>query len=131
MSFLGMLFIALGAASGALSRFFVTQMFSQVWLLGRFPIGVFLVNFLGSFCIGLFFGNSVNREFKFFWSHFLKIGFLGSFTTFSAFSEETYNIARQSNVLAAVYVVLSVGLSILSYSAGNYLSFKLGYKLAE
>lgn len=121
---LGLFLIAIGASGGALSRFFVTQLFANILWLGRFPLGVLLVNIFGSFLMGFFFGNLFIRENNIFWVYCFKIGFLGSFTTFSAFSEETYHLAKQSQSLAFIYVLASVILSIGAYVAGSYFYLK-------
>lgn len=84
--------------------------------LGRaFPYGTLAVNVLGSLLMGflyvwLFDRLNVGPA----WRAFLLIGFLGSFTTFSAFSIETLNLIEQGawartvvNVTASVVVCIS------------------------
>ena len=90
--------IGTGGALGALSRYW---MYNGVHaLLGRsFPYGTLTVNVLGSLAIGflyvwLFDRLNVGSD----WRAFLVVGFLGAFTTFSAFSIETLNLMQQGSM---------------------------------
>ncbi len=89
--------IGTGGALGALSRYW---MYNGVHaLLGRnFPYGTLTVNVIGSLAIGflyvwLFDRLNVGSD----WRAFLVVGFLGAFTTFSAFSIETLNLLQQGS----------------------------------
>ncbi len=89
--------IGTGGALGALSRYW---MYNGVHaLLGRnFPYGTLTVNVIGSLAIGflyvwLFDRLNVGSD----WRAFLVVGFLGAFTTFSAFSIETLNLMQQGS----------------------------------
>jgi len=90
--------IGTGGALGALSRYW---MYNGVHaLLGRsFPYGTLTVNVFGSLAIGflyvwLFDRLNVGSD----WRAFLVVGFLGAFTTFSAFSIETLNLLQQGSI---------------------------------
>ena len=90
--------IGTGGALGALSRYW---MYNGVHaLFGRnFPYGTLTVNVLGSLAIGflyvwLFDRLNVGSD----WRAFLVVGFLGAFTTFSAFSIETLNLMQQGSM---------------------------------
>jgi CrcB protein len=48
------------------------------------PVGIFAINVLGSFLIGLTLGSSEH------WHDLLAIGFIGSFTTWSTFMLDLY-----------------------------------------
>jgi CrcB protein len=73
--------IAIGAAFGAPARFLIDNQFRK---FTDKPVGIFLINVLGSFLIGLTVGTS-NQ-----WHDFLAIGFLGAFTTWSTFMLDIY-----------------------------------------
>jgi CrcB protein len=73
--------IALGAALGAPARFLIDNQFRK---FTDKPVGIFLVNVLGSFLIGLTVGTGSD------WHDFLAIGFLGAFTTWSTFMLDIY-----------------------------------------
>jgi fluoride exporter len=89
--------VAAGGALGSLCRFAVAEFISLG--VGASPLtAVFAINALGSFFAGmvaslLVGGNSSGL------SLFLLVGFLGGFTTFSAFSLETIRLLEQGRYL--------------------------------
>ena len=90
--------------------------------MGAFPLGVIVVNVLGSLMMGALFvllaRNSLTHL-----NPFLMTGVLGGFTTFSAFSLEAMTLwDRGEPGLAALYVGLSVTLSIAALAAGAVLA---------
>ena len=99
--------IALGGAVGAMSRFLLTT-----WLFvpGQFPWPTLLINFAGSFGIGLLWGVGFQQPWFETWGRYLLVvGVLGGFTTFSAFSLETVGLVEGGRVPEAVaYVMASV-----------------------
>lgn len=111
--------VALGGAAGSVCRYFVGLW--AVRLLGfAFPWGTFAVNVAGSFAIGLF-AEMVARKFSA--SAELRLllitGFLGGFTTFSAFSLDAISLFERGEPLSSLtYVTASVGLAILAVFAG-------------
>jgi CrcB protein len=83
--FLNILFVILGGSLGAVSRFTIGTQIDKLFST-TFPVGIFFVNLLGCFIIGLVmsaFQNKIidNDNLKI----FLIVGFLGSLTTFSTF----------------------------------------------
>lgn len=101
------LFIALGGSVGAVARYGLSS-----YVLGAvnevFPWGTLVVNLSGSFLMGVFvevFEQSIvptNLR------SLITIGFLGAFTTFSAFSMETVALLRDGEFrLATANVLLS------------------------
>jgi fluoride exporter len=111
--------VALGGALGSVARLAVSQGVSR--LLGDgFPYGILTVNILGSFAMGLVtavfmrkLDGSQSLQF------FLTTGFLGGFTTFSAFSFDVLKLVNGGQSSSAMtYVLLSVGLSIAAVFAG-------------
>tara|TARA_Y100001970_G_scaffold19338_1_gene21745 strand:- start:38742 stop:39107 length:366 start_codon:yes stop_codon:yes gene_type:complete len=106
------LLICLGGSLGALSRFFLAEMLHKVTIF-NIPIGILSVNLLGCFLIGLLI-NSLNSEYKEIYNPLLFVGFLGAFTTFSAFSKEAMDLITSGNLfLAFLYVLLSVLLCLV------------------
>ena len=100
--------VALGGALGALARYGV-----GVWFYSadqRLPWHTLAVNVFGSFLMGICFVLIMERgripdELR----PLLMTGFLGAFTTFSAFSLETFGLLHEGHVVTALfYVLLSV-----------------------
>ncbi len=91
------LLIALGGALGSVTRFFLSGVVANHFG-GTFPWGTLIVNVSGSFAIG-FFATLTAPEGRFFASgptrQFFMTGLLGGYTTFSSFSLQTLNLARE------------------------------------
>lgn len=84
----------------------------------QFPLGTFLVNLIGCFCIGCLFGMIERWQWGAEWRLFLVTGLLGGFTTFSAFSAETLQLIRAGNSITAIIyvlgsVIIGLGLAFL------------------
>ena len=114
--------VALGGAIGASLR----------WLMGvailrgtgpmEFPVAILSANVIGSFLMGVFVVAAAQRGLTHL-SPFVMTGLLGGFTTFSAFSLETMTlIERGATEQAALYIVLSVGLSVGGLALGLFLA---------
>ena len=73
--------VALGAALGAPARFIIDNRFRKVT---DQPFGIFAINVVGSFLIGLTLGSTEQ------WHDFLAVGFIGAFTTWSTFMLDLY-----------------------------------------
>ncbi len=112
------LWVALGGAAGAAARFAVTQWTGVRWGW-TFPWGTFAVNLTGSLAIGLVMTLLLAREADPAYRLLLVTGFLGGYTTFSAFSFEVLGLleARRWDV-AALYVAASVVLGLLASLLG-------------
>jgi CrcB protein len=112
-------YIALGSAIGGVSRYLVGG-FMQRLVAGTFPVGTLLINVTGSFLLGLILRYGVETstltpEMR----AFLTIGVCGGYTTFSTFSYETVALAEDGQFArAALYVALSVGLSLVATFLG-------------
>jgi fluoride exporter len=76
---------------------------------GTFPVGVLVVNLLGSFLLGLYLARREAAITARWWLQFWAIGALGSFTTFSAFSLDMVYLLEAGRPLAAGgYVTASI-----------------------
>ena len=117
-----LLLVSLGGALGAPSRFILSSLFQN-----SFPFGTLIVNISGSFLIGVFAVSIKNFNIlsEDIFKYFLMTGFLGSFTTFSAFSIEIVNLYNLGNYYyTALYVVATLTLNVLAVFIG-YNIFKL------
>ena len=101
--------VAIGAfgALGALARWSVQQAVPRP---GQVPWGTFTVNVLGAVLAGLLVGLFARRISAPMWvEEAIFIGFLGGFTTFSAFSLETALLLERGAVVTGVaYAIGSV-----------------------
>src|SRR5438105_5594788 len=110
---LSYILVAVGGALGSVARFWFSGLVSRHF--GEtFPWGTLLVNVSGSFAIGLFFtltepeGSWLVRPS---WRELVMVGICGGYTTFSSFSLQTLNLARDGEWLyAGSNAVLSLAL---------------------
>jgi CrcB protein len=103
--------IALGGALGAVLRY-SSSLFFSLHLPNKPYISTLLVNVFGSLLIGLFYYLSELFDVKETFRLFFVVGFLGSLTTFSAFSYEFMNMVNEKSfLLAANYIILNISLS--------------------
>nr|WP_045235295.1 fluoride efflux transporter CrcB [Deinococcus pimensis] len=112
-----------GGALGALARFLVGALSAALVArsaLAGWPWATLGVNVLGSFLLSLLVTLVSRGLVDPRWRLWLGTGFLGAFTTFSTFSLEADDLARRGEPgVAALYVVLSVGLGLLGVLAGR------------
>lgn len=117
------LLVGSGGAVGAVTRYWLSSISYQRFGHG-FPYGTLIVNFSGSLVIGFLYFWLVNRfaldaELR----ALLIVGFLGAFTTFSAFSVETLILLEQGAWMKGLaYVGLSVTLCLAAAGAGMWLA---------
>ena len=111
-----LILVALGGAAGSVLRYLVSLLGLALFGAG-FPWGTLAVNVLGSGVIGVLAGLGVQGGVR----NLLVPGFLGGFTTFSAFSLETTLLWERAPLLAAVYAAVSVGLGAAACALGFWL----------
>ena len=107
--------LGLAGALGTLARYWVGVV--SVAALGTsYPFGTFFVNVLGSFLFGLAMGlPQIPAE----WRIILLAGFLGGFTTFSAFAFENQQLLEQHQYIAfTIHIVGQNFLGIIAVLAG-------------
>lgn len=111
--------IALGGALGSLVRHFVSAGIYGVTGTA-FPWGIFVVNVLGGFLMGLIVElGALKLNYSPELRAFLTTGILGGFTTFSAFSLDAALLIERGDLLsAALYMTGSVVLSVLALFGG-------------
>lgn len=110
-----LLWIGLGGFLGAIARYGVYQFIRTQESLARFPVATLMVNTVGCFLIGalmvLIERSSLHQKELYLVT---VVGFLGAFTTFSAFGYETLELYKNSGSVAVLInisanVILGVG----------------------
>ncbi|WP_346297677.1 fluoride efflux transporter CrcB [Geoglobus acetivorans] len=108
-------YVALGGMFGALARYVLSGLIQN----GRyFPAGTLGVNVIGSFFLGFFMFSSeyfglFSQEVR----AFIAIGFLGSFTTMSTFSYESFRLLSEGNL---IYFLANILLNVAGCIAAVY-----------
>lgn len=112
-------FIALGSAIGGVSRYLLGGAIQRL-AGGPFPWGTLVVNVVGSLLLGFLLRYSVTiPAFSPALRVGLTVGLCGGFTTFSTFSVEVVSFLEAGDYRrAALYVALSVGLSVAAVALG-------------
>jgi len=111
--------IAAGGAIGAVLRYLIAvRVYSFLGI--DLPYGTLTVNLLGTFLLGIVLGlvehrGALGPELR----SFLTIGLLGGMTTFSTFTYESWEFARDGEpVRAALNVLLSLVGAFVLFTAG-------------
>jgi CrcB protein len=105
-----LLLVAAGGAAGCVLRYATGLLVAPQTIAWRFPVATFIVNVAGCLIAGLLIGLAENRAFL---TPDVRIvlftGFLGGFTTFSAFGVEAVSLLEKGELAVAIgYVSLSV-----------------------
>lgn len=115
------LLIGAGSFIGGVFRYLISLII-QSKTATTFPLSTLTVNLIGCFLIGLVFGLFDKGELSDEWKWFLATGLLGGFTTFSAFSNETFILFREGNLTYAfLYIFLNVFIGLTL----TYLAYKI------
>lgn len=117
-----LLLVAAGGAAGSASRYLISSAALRAFGPG-FPVGTLIVNVAGCLMMGLM---AALLAFRFNLSEPLRLllatGFLGGFTTFSAFALDFAVLWERGEMgLAFLYAVVSVLVSLAALFAGLWL----------
>lgn len=118
------LLVGIAGALGAICRVGIGEL---TGVSTNFPVATFAVNMLGTFLLcflsaGVIQLITVNEEVR----TAITTGFLGSFTTFSAFSMETLTLFQNSNLmLALLYIAGSMIGGLMFGIAGMRIGWKV------
>ncbi len=111
--------VAIGGALGAVSRYLTGIAFTRLGL-SEFPYATLFVNVSGSFLIGIAYIFLVDLQGEMGkYTPLIITGFLGGYTTFSAFSLEFWLMYQQGRVVESMFYALSsASLSIVAIFLG-------------
>jgi|SRR5215475_7236125 len=118
--------VAAGSVLGGVSRYLASLLIANAPGL---PWATLFVNVTGSFIIG-FYATISGPDGRLFASaqqrQFVMTGFCGGYTTFSAFSLETFNLWRSGSIgTAAAYIAISSVCWLLAVWFGHLLATRL------
>jgi CrcB protein len=127
------LWVAIGGAIGSVARFWFGNL-AAATLGAAFPWGTLLINVLGSFVISFFSGLTGSGH-RFAMSSdariFVTVGLCGGFTTFSSFSLQTVELARNGQAgRAALYVAASVIICLAACAFGVWAASAINQQMA-
>lgn len=119
--------IGLGGFVGAILRHVIGGLVQSGAGNSAFPWGTLTVNLLGCLGVGLLAELGESRGFLTpEMRGLLIVGFLGGFTTFSTFANETLNAVRDAAVgIALLNVMASVGLALVAVWAGRLIAHNI------
>ena len=130
---LNIFLIATGGALGSVARYLFSESIIHLIRIQNyfknfpthFPLATFSVNVVGSLLAGViyYFVIKYFDNFDLKMKNLLMVGFLGGFTTFSAFSLDFFRLFTAGQInLALIYALSSVTISILALFFGFYLT---------
>ncbi|KOS59859.1 CrcB family protein [Lysinibacillus agricola] len=107
-----MIVIGIGGFLGALTRFYLGK-----WIAHTYLWATFFINISGSFALGFLFALQPS---DWLW-HFIGIGFLGAYTTFSTFGFESLQLLEQTKWKQAIVYICTTVLFGLLFAALGFL----------
>ena len=119
------LLIGIGGFIGSILRYLASGYAQQISRTIDFPYGTLVVNVIGCFVIGFLSQLAEDRGVFTNQSRlFVFAGFLGGFTTFSSFGNETLNLMRDSQMMNAfVNIGANVVLGLFAVWLGRTVSY--------
>jgi len=120
-----LIIIGIGGFLGSITRYLFFLLDEKFYSHTRYPMGTLFVNLIGSFLIGIALGLSVKYNLfnRGSFSHFLFVtGFLGSFSTFSTFSQDSFQLLTDGHY---IFLITAILLNVV----GGIMLTALGYFL--
>ena len=119
------LIVGIGSFIGGILRYWISGWIQSGVL--TFPLGTLSVNFIGSLILSLIMYVSehvglFSEEVRIFWT----IGLLGSFTTMSAFSYESFRLLEQNeHILFGLNIAITLMLTLAAVYIGKLIVLNL------
>ncbi|MCX7921907.1 MAG: fluoride efflux transporter CrcB [Clostridia bacterium] len=108
------LIVGIGGTLGSITRFALGKLIT-IRVTGRLPIGTFLINVSGALLLGIVVNIRADKTVYL----LLADGFLGAYTTFSAFMYEGFSLFSEKRTLNTLtYVVSSLIMGIIAFWLG-------------
>lgn len=104
---------------------------AQAWFGRDFPLGTLVVNVSGCLAMGFLITMfattlAVHEEYRL----AVLVGLLGGYTTFSSFGRDTIELVNNGQLgRAALYVLLSVSLSLIAVWGGSAIATRLNHAI--
>ena len=113
---MNILLIGIGGGFGAIARYFFSIIVSK-FDDSAFPFATFTVNVIGCLIVGYIIAAGLNS--KDFINNFFVIGFLGSFTTMSAFSNQTLELFSSNQpFIGFLYIISTIAFTLTATYIG-------------
>ena len=109
--------IGLGGFLGAIARAYAVHYTNRYFPI-EFPLGILLVNLVGSFLAGVLFAYFSTYPLSVNLKSFLTTGFLGALTTYSTFAIESYLLLGTSLYVAMANITLNLVGTIIAAGSG-------------
>jgi fluoride exporter len=110
--------VGIGGFAGAIARY-ALGLFIVARYGVRFPYATFVINVSGSFLVGLILTLLARTTASAYWRYLIPIGFIGAYTTFSAFEYETLRAIQDGQLMTGLLnVVLSLVIGFVAVWAG-------------
>ena len=116
---MNLLLIGFGGFIGAISRYSLNELLIKI-IPTMASLGTLCINIFGCLLIGMYLGNSMPIKDSSY--YFFVIGFLGSFTTMSAFTHHTIQLINTNTLIATSYIITSIFLCIFATYIGTAIS---------
>ena len=112
-----LLAIGTGGFLGSIARAYSVHVANRFFPI-EFPVGILLVNVLGSFLIGALFALFAHYTLSDSLKSFLTTGFLGALTTYSTFAIESFFLLQTSVFLGVTNMLLNLLGTVLAAASG-------------
>ena len=105
--------VFIGGGLGASARYFLTTLLEGK--LGNFPLGTLIINIVGCFLMGVALGFFAGKSDAELYKALIKVGFLGGFTTLSAFYAESLSLIHDGQIFS--FAVSAFGNLLVAFFA--------------